>query len=483
MYRKLGLILGVLVAAGCSRSPQDALDDVARSLGATNLKTIQYSGSGSNFALGQSYNPNGPWPRFNVNRYSRTINYETVSSREELLRTQFENPPRGGSFQPLIGEQRQVFFVSGNDAWNQTGDQPTPAPTAVEERQVQIWLTPHGWVRAALENEISAQRQTVGGRATTVISFTLQGKYKVNGTVNDQNLLEKVETWFPNPVLGDMPVEMEYSNYQDFNGVKFPTRIVQKQGGHPTLEITVNSVQPNAAAAIEAPESVRGATVPPVRVESQRLADGVWLMAGGSHNSVAVEFQDYMAVVEGPQSEARSLAVIAEVKRLVPNKPIRYVVNTHHHFDHSGGIRTYVAEGVTIVTHEMNRSFYERAFAAPRTLEPDRMAQSGAQAKFETLTEKHVLTDGSRTLEIHHIQGNGHNEAFVMAYLPRERILVQADLWSPRPAGAPPAAPPSPFTVNFYENINRLQFRVERIAPVHGSVGTMSELRRDVGVR
>ena len=90
---------------------------------------------------------------------------------------------------------------------------------------------------------------------------------------------------------------------------------------------------------------------PPVRVTTEKLADGIWYLTGGSHHSVLVEFADHVALIEAPQNEERSTAVIAEVKKLTPTKPIRYLVNTHHHFDHSGGLRTYVAEGATIVTH------------------------------------------------------------------------------------------------------------------------------------
>ena len=148
----------------------------------------------------------------------------------------------------------------------------------------------------------------------TVVSFTWKGKYKVSGFVNDQNLLEKVDTWLPNPVLGDMLVETTYSDYKDFAGVKFPTKIVQTQGGFPVLELTVSDVQPNAAANVDVPEAVRSAPPPVARVESQKLGDGVWFLAGGTHNSVLVEFKDYVAVIEGPLDEGRSLAVIAEVK-------------------------------------------------------------------------------------------------------------------------------------------------------------------------
>ncbi|MBI4459047.1 MAG: MBL fold metallo-hydrolase [Acidobacteria bacterium] len=479
MQIKHWTLCALFFLAGCARTPRDVLRDVSAAMGADNLKSLQYSGSGFTFALGQSYHPDEPWPKFNAKSYTRTLNYETASSREEIVRTQYEDPPRGGGTQPVIGEQSQVFLISGDYAWNQPGDTPVPAPAAAEERSLQIWLTPHGWIKAAMSNQAAIQSQTADG--ATVLSFAWQGKYPLSATINGQNLVEKVETKLPNPVLGDMPVEISYAGYQDFDGVKFPTRIVQRQGGHPTLEVTINSVQPNAAADLVAPENVRAATAPPVRVESQRVAEGVWLLAGGSHNSVALEFQDHMAVIEGPQNEERSEAVIAEVKRLKPDKPIRYLVNTHHHFDHSGGIRAFAAEGATIITHEINKPFYERAFAAPRTLGPDSLSRTNAPARFETVSDKHVLTDGRRIMELHLILGNTHNAGLLMAYLPRERILIQADTFTPPAPGAPPPATVSPFTANLYENIERLGLLVQRIVPIHGRVATLAELRRAAG--
>jgi glyoxylase-like metal-dependent hydrolase (beta-lactamase superfamily II) len=204
------------------------------------------------------------------------------------------------------------------------------------------------------------------------------------------------------------------------------------------------------------------------------VADGVWFLGGGE-SSVAVEFRDYVVVVEGPINEDRSLAVIAEVKRLVPSKPIRYLVNTHHHFDHSGGIRTYAAEGATIVTHEMNKPYYEKIFAAPRTLRPDKLALSGKKAKFETMTDKRVLTDGSRTLELHLAKGNAHTEGMIMAYLPKERMLIEADMYQTNTAMWPG------FTSNMYENIQRLKLNVDRILPMHGPIFTFADLQKFVG--
>ncbi|HEY3137081.1 MAG TPA: MBL fold metallo-hydrolase, partial [Blastocatellia bacterium] len=466
-----------------TRRTNTALQAASQTMGADGLKSIQYSGSGYNFALGQSVNPRAPWPKFNVKSYTRVINYETASSREEMVRTQFENPPRGGGAQPIIGEQRQVLAVggSGTFAWNVAGDTATSVPATAEERALQIWLTSHGFLKSAQTSAPRITTRTVGGHKMHTVSFLCSGKFKVRGTINDQNLVERVETRIANPVLGDMLTVTTYSDYKDFDGIKFPTRIVQSQGGFPVLDLTITEVMANAPADIQAPDSVRAGSAPTVRVETQKIADGVWYLTGGTHHSAAVEFKDHVVVIEGPQNEERSLAVIAEVKKLAPNKPIRYLVNTHHHFDHSGGIRAFGAEGATIVTHQINKAFYERASRAPRTLGPDKLSQPGKPMAIVTMRDKMVLSDGARVLELHHIRGNLHNDGIIMAYLPKEKILIEADVFTP-PAPNTPAPPtPNPFTVNLYENLQRLKLEVNQIAPLHGRLVTMADLLKALG--
>jgi glyoxylase-like metal-dependent hydrolase (beta-lactamase superfamily II) len=236
---------------------------------------------------------------------------------------------------------------------------------------------------------------------------------------------------------------------------------------------------------------VRSATPPPVRVEVQKIAEGVHYLTGGSHHSVAIEMRDHVVVVEGPLNEERSLAVIAKVSETIPGKPIRFVVNTHHHFDHSGGLRAYADLGATIVTHELNRAYYEKAWTAPRTLGPDRLAKSRKAPVFQTFTDKHTLSDGVRTIEVHRIANSPHHDGFAMVYLPTESLLVEADAYTPPPpapaaASAAPTSPPAvvpqgpvvnPTTRNLYENIRRLKLDVERIAALHGArLATMADL-------
>ena len=141
-------------------------------------------------------------------------------------------------------------------------------------------------------------------------------------------------------------------------------------------------------------------------------------------------------------------------------------------------------EGATIVTHALNKPYYEQAWAAPRTINPDKLAGSNKSAKFETFTDKHVLTDGRRTIEVHQIAGSGHNDAFAMVYLPAEKILIEVDAYAPPAGNAPPPATPSPFAVNLYDNIQRLKLDVRQIAPLHGPrVATMADLRAFIGQR
>jgi hypothetical protein len=272
MWKTLMVVVAVvalLPQVGACQDAKTVLEGVAKAMGGTDLKSIQYAGSGSSFAVGQNPNPTAPWPRFNAKSYTRSINYDTASMRDEIVRTQAEQPPRGGGGQPVIGENRQVQLVSGTYAWNQVGDTANPTLVAVTDRLQQLWTTPHGVIKAAVANNATVQSRTEGDKKQTIVAFAVPNRFKVSAVVNDRNLVEKVESWTTNPVLGDMLLETMYADYQNYNGVQFPTKITQKAGGFPALDLTVSTVQPNAAVDIQVPDNVRQAEVRPT-------GSGIW---------------------------------------------------------------------------------------------------------------------------------------------------------------------------------------------------------------
>ncbi|HZJ34367.1 MAG TPA: MBL fold metallo-hydrolase [Vicinamibacterales bacterium] len=487
--RRMTVLAGacVVMLAGASLIAQQArsttaagptLQSAVAALNVTSLRSVQFTATGRSFVLGQPATATEPWPARQIKSYTAQIEYVTNSMRIEQVVTMPTPAPRGGGA-AITGEQRQVQYVRGAYAWNETqpagGGAPTfqSQPAASAERVLWLWAaTPQGALKAA--GATLAKPVADGAQ----IELTVGGRYPLHVHINKLNQVDRVRAWMPNDVFGDMLVETTYSGYRNFNGIPFPSRIVQSQGGYPTLDLTVTAVQINPFVDITVPDAVRNAPPPAaVTAASEKVADGVYWITGGSHHSLAVDMGDHVVIIEAPQNEARSDAVIAETKKLMANKPIRMVINTHLHFDHSGGLRRYVAEDATIVTHAANQAFYEKAWAGPRTLAPDAMSKSGKKPLFQGVTDRTVLRgSNNRTIELHVLQGNPHNEQLLVAWLPAEKILFQSDMINP-PAANAQIPPPTPTISNFYDNLARLKIQPDRIVGGHGArIATVADL-------
>ena len=302
MARYITALLGALTLAAMTVMPataqgqtaQSVLQAAAQAMGTNNLKCVTYAGAGYFGLVGQNYDIRDDWARVELASYSRTINYEERSSREERVIRQGSYPTRGGGGIPIQGEQRAVEFVVDKVAWNQPGAMPVPAPAAAEMRQLDMWLNPHGFIKAATApgaNPVLITRYESGAlgglssvpmRRLNIISITVLGKYRVNGTINAQNMVERIQTWVPNPVRGDMNYEGEFTQWRDVSGVKFPgnfhhhqdfddeTQAPNYNGGHNRITFSVKDITVNQCAAMPVPEAARTATIPPVRVETQQ---------------------------------------------------------------------------------------------------------------------------------------------------------------------------------------------------------------------
>lgn len=445
------------------------LKRVAGAMGIADLKTLRYAAEGTGYTFGQAYVPGAAWPKIQVHSQVRTINYDTGTMREDFTLSRAE--PKGGGGYPLSGQQANQWYVSEGYAWNVAGSATVPGSRWVHERTHQLWITPAGIVKAGLKNRAQAKFDAQG--ALAVVTFTDPGRYMARAYVNKDYLIDKVESRAPDAVLGEVDVVTTYADYKDFGGVKFPTRIRQTQAGHAVLDVTVKEVQRNAPADIALPDAVKSAGE---RVTSEKVADGVWFIAGGSHNSVAIEMSDHIVLVEAPLSDARMAPVFDEVKKVIPGKPIKYVINSHNHFDHSGGLRAAVAEGATIITHKGNKEYFQKAFATPAKIAPDRLARSGKKASIVEVDDSMMMSDAMRTLVIQRIRDSVHNDTFLMVYLPKERLLIEADAYTPAAPNTPPPATANANNVNLVENIKRMNLRVDKILPLHGRVVPATEL-------
>ncbi len=492
--------------------PEPILEAAAAAIGTDNLRCVTISGTGYAGAVGQQRlnDKNVDWPRGDpLANYSRTMNWEAGTMQEAFDRPPGQNPASwkygqgwlGGT--PLQQHSRQRFLVNGESAWHLDG--PDSAPVAAPPRdaalwQLDLWINPHGFLKAARLpganpratwrwelGEMGRDGPTSAPEKMTIVSITLLGKYRVDATINKENLLQRIHTWVPDPVLGDMNYEHEFTNasYVDLgDGIRFPTGWHSHQGwddnyqaqsinaGHNGFGGAFDRIQPNECPdPVTVPDSVRAATFP-IRVETEEVADGVYWLGGSSHNSVAVEFEDFIAVVEAPLDEERNLAVIEEVVRVMPDKPIRFLVNTHQHNDHIGGLRTYMHIGATIITHRLNYEFYTRDVLnyGQRTLEPDMVSlwpptELAEGYFYEQVTENYILSDGERNMNIYYVHPLGHADGMLMAYLPDEQIVIEADLFDTH---LPPPAAATDANRSLYNQVQRLNLDVTTIVPIHG---------------
>jgi len=472
--------------ADASADLKATVDRSLKAMGAENLKTVVITGEGWDGCVGQPYDPNSPnWRKFANRNYVRSIDFEARGWRLERVRGEGENPGRGGCGAGPIADQpqNQVTMAGPNAPWN---------------TQLEYILLPEGFLRVAMEKNATVSPETIKGKKFTVVSFIGDNKAPVNGYINDQGYVEKVETKIDNNVLGDITWNAIYTDWKDFGGLKFPTHIEQFQGPPKYFDLAVSDVKPNAPVDLTPPAgrgrggagavAGRGGRGGPAGPISEDLGGGFWLITGG-YGAIVADFKNYIVVIEGPQNDMRAEQIINEAKRLVPNKPIKYVINTHAHFDHSGGLRAFIAEGATIVTHQANKTYYEKIFKDPHTLVPDKLSQMNPQPKIkiETMTEKKVMTDGEHTIELYHVQGSTHNIGMLMAYLPKQKVLIEADEFNVGAANTPTPAQINPYHTNLLANIERLHLDVDRIIPIHlpgdNRKVTMAELYTATGTK
>jgi glyoxylase-like metal-dependent hydrolase (beta-lactamase superfamily II) len=451
---------------------QKALGDPASVTYSGSAKDVAFQQCGANAAAMVCQGTHDPMRP--ISNYVRVIDLSAPASRHT---GGTNNIGAGGSTAVAAG----TFFAQ---VTSQQADVSGPWAQSVE-----YYLTPWGFLKGAAANNATVSRQ--GGLTVLTWSPTVKapsGKaYTINGYVNGKNLVERVETWLGDNIMGDMHIVASYTGWKDFGGAMAPSKIVQTRGGWPFFEVDVTGakVNPSDLASLApapagrgggpggggAPGAGRGGpggppAPPAMTVTTEKLGDGLYRLTtgGGSYDSLLVEFRDHVMLLEAGQSEARGLAYIGETTKLFPNKPIRYVMNTHPHSDHTGGLPALVAVGATIVTHRNNESFFEKALNTPRTLLDDTLAKNPKKARVEAVGDKKVYSDGTRTVEMYHVPGAPHSNGLLVAWLPKEKILFQGDF--SLPAAGQPA---NDHVMALAPVVKKLNLDFERYINVHTS--------------
>jgi glyoxylase-like metal-dependent hydrolase (beta-lactamase superfamily II) len=478
--------MALLLGSALAQDAKTVIANAQKALG--DPKSITYSGSAKDVAFQQcganatdmncrsTHDPMRP-----INNYVRVIDLTATVSRATGATN---NIGPGGSTVLAPG----TFF---QQVTSQQADVSQPWANSLE-----FYITPWGFLKGAAENNATASQRKVDGKKYTVLTWSPKvtapsGKnYVVNGYVDEKNMVDRVETWLGDNIMGDMHILAVYSGWKDFGGAMAPAKIVQTRGGWPFFEVDVTAAKANPAdvAALAPPPAAAGRggagggappAPAPMMVTSEKLGDGLYRLTtgAGSYDSVIVEFKDYIMMLEAGQSQDRAIAYVAETKKLMPNKPIRYVFNTHPHSDHTAGLPVLVAEGAVIITQKNNEEFLGKALNSPRTLLSDTLSKNPKKAKIEAIAEKKVYSDGTRTVELYHVSPVPHSNGLMIAYIPKEKVLFQGDFT------VTPGQPANDHVKALFPILEKLNLDFDRYINVHASAApqTKADVWKSVG--
>ncbi len=435
-----------------------AVTDAVAAMGLDGVDSITLSGTAWNARNGFMQTPSAspPWElRDTMTNYVQTTDLTRPAFRataDTLASDIFFHTPIEGTY---------TLAAYGDSGWGQ---------------QMEIWLTPWGFLRGAMNNEADAVSQMMDGAQYSIVTWTSPvtspggPNYSLTGYINEDGLVDRVSTRVENSLAGDLLVENFYSDYQDFGGVMVPTTIEQHRAGGALFGVDVTDATANPANLAElAPPPAPpgegggrggrgggggGGAAGPAEM-SRQLGEGVHLITT-AYQALAVEFADYVAVFEGGASAAVGQQVIDEVTRLFPDKELRYVINSHPHSDHAGGLVPFIRNGTTILTHENNVAFLTRIFGNPRTL----LGEELLDATIEGVGAMMVLEDDTNRLELYHIP-NGHTDGMLVALHPETGVLIQADFTL--------TTVENPFVIELAERVEELGLEFDQYIGVHAS--------------
>jgi glyoxylase-like metal-dependent hydrolase (beta-lactamase superfamily II) len=475
MTRTISILLAMSAIALGQPAAINAIDSVAQALGGKDkilaVRTLTMEGSGTVYNIGQNPFPEGPLPTWWVAEFKRSIDLAHNRARNDQHRI--------GMFPfALPTDVRQNQSLDGDVAFNSNaeGHAQRAPDAAVADRRIEMLATPLTIVLAALDGNAKIGGVRRRNNRENIDIITAQGDKLTLAVDGTTHLPESVSWMTSSENLGDLVNTTAFEDYETVSGIQLPKRYITKidfrDWTASDFSVSKNTVNGDVGD-LAAPEAVKAAAAPmppPIFVDAQPVAKGIWWLAGTGGNafSILFEFDDHLTLFEAPTSEARTKAVIDKARSLVPNKPLTEVIVTHHHFDHTGGLRTAVAEGLTVISHQGNEGIFREMTSRKATLKPDLLTKSGQTLKFRGMDDTLVLQDDSMEVDLFRLHDNTHSPYLIAAYVPRENLLVQGDLmdmtWVLHP-----------WAENYRRNLAMRKIHFTKDIPVHGRIATFDE--------
>lgn len=463
-------------AAGVIDSAAEALGGRQRILAIKSIKIegyaqIAYQNGGGNI----STSPDAPQKWVDVPEYEKIIDLE---HRRMRVRQRQHNHFVFASVDGYLGRTVTIAALDDDVAYNVGADgrATRTASAAVAARRVEMLSHPVALVRAILDQRARVSNLRSEGGLDLVDVVTAEGD-RMTLAVDRASRLPAWISWVArNENLGDLTFRLHFTGYLPVKGILLPngfnTVIDFRNISQNELYVDANTVDgeiPNLAA----PAELRAAAPPSPNtpmVDATPVTRGTWLLTGsGGANSVLFEFADHLTLFELPTSQAWARALIDKAQSVVSGKRVTEVIVSHHHFDHTGGLRQAIASGLTIIAQKGNEALFREIAARKSTVDPDAIGATPRPLKFRAVDDRLQLKDASMTVDVYRTVSNSHMAEGVFAHVPQDRLLIQGDFYD------------ASWEIywwqeTYMDNVRYRNLQVERDVPVHGRVSTLQEV-------
>src|SRR5262245_33256567 len=520
MKQALVALCSVVLVASCATPSREqnlvnrAVDAMGGAERLAGVKSVAFKGTAKYWEPEQSDVPGGEARFANQSEFSGIIDGATRATRIDWVRNFAYPAPRTFNFSEITTPD--AGYVVGIDSNGRNAQSLKANPPAHSMSGVRL-ATSQRELRRGGSGALMLAMQRSPDKVQPAADIGNQPAVAFDGFIvafdPATGLPARVRSLDYDNIWGDVNYDVVYSDWREFGGLKVPMGRKYELNGKMVTEVAFTELQFNApidASRLQIPAEVRAdAAKPAVRnvpyqwvirrqfigtyldsdnvsydtrgsqgLRLQELAPGVHQIQGGSHNSLVVEMSDHLIVLDAPITDAQSMWLVGATRAQFPGKPIRWVVLTHHHMDHAGGVRGLLAEGGTLVVGQGAGAHFRRALEAPMTRNPDLAARSFHMNPIMEVPESHVMSDSAGRQVIVYVMDNPHAKGMLMGWVPHARLGYVTDIWTP---GPPLPAKPNPGLASVVNTVKRAGLQPERFAGGHGSTADYQSLVRLVG--